>query len=299
MNLDNTAFTMYMKCGKMYYERYEADANEVLKLRNDNLHRNLPGPVPGLPILTSCGIEPIEKKRDGLAFGSCFHALADTGRRLRLHPENVSDIRLRLARATSNVEPAIRVECESVYAQYEQHYLGNDYTYLESERTHTIPIPETQHSLVVKIDAVARFDDWTIGPVDTKTEEKPGYNFREDWAGRTQASLYLWALAKLYPEERVSRLVVDVVTRGNSRRAPAFNRIDDISRTPEELADAIRNFTWACDDIERSRASGWWRSNMNICKDSWKRCDYYDLHVYGRTPENLRKFQPAEAYLEL
>jgi hypothetical protein len=38
---------------------------------------------------------------------------------------------------------------------------------------------------------------------------------------------------------------------------------------------------------------------MNICKDGWKRCDYYDLHVIGRTEANLRKFQPAEDYLGL
>jgi hypothetical protein len=90
-----------------------------------------------------------------------------------------------------------------------------------------------------------------------------------------------------------------VVTRGTARRAPSFNRLDDIARPPDALDEAIRNVIWVCEDVEASRRSGFWRSNMNICKDSWKRCDYYDLHVYGRTPENLAKFQPAEEYLDV
>lgn len=298
MNLDNSAFTLYMRCPKMYFERYEADGTELVKLQG--LYVTKGSERTGETVKEAGavrpavhGIELAARSRDGLDFGTRFHALADNARRIGLgHP--VRD--LHLSNATKR---GLDDECDATFAAYEQHWLGSELTYIESEKTHVIPLPKTEHNVVVKIDAVCRFPDWTIGPLDTKTESKPGYNFREDWAGKTQASIYLWALTQLYPGEKVSRLVVDVVTRGNSRRAPSFARIDDISRTPAELEDAIRNFAWVCADIEASRQSGWWRSNMNICKDGWKRCDYYDLHVYGRTESTLKLYKPAEAYLDV
>lgn len=241
---------------------------------------------------TPKGLELASRDHSGREFGTRFHQLADAARRKTLGVQHVTTFE-----GLGDVQ--LESECQSTFAAYEAHWLGSPLTFLESERTHTLPLPETKHSLVVKIDAVVRHSDGTIGPFDTKTENKPGYNFREDWAGRTQASLYLWALQKLYPTERVSRLVVDVVTRGGAKRAPVFSRIDDISRTPAELDDAIRNVIWVCEDVEYSRQTGWWRSNMNICKRGWERCEYYDLHVYGRTPENLAKYKPAEVYLDV
>jgi hypothetical protein len=305
VRIDNSAFTLYMKCPRMYFERYEADATSLQyeRLREPNVPDEVLG-VPskstpavahdGLlkihPSSAGRGIELASRSRDGLDFGTRFHSLADNARRnvlgLQLAPE-------------SRLDGRIEDEVQATFAQYQQHWLGNEYTYIESERTHVLPLPQTEHQLVVKIDGVVRHADGTIGPLDTKTESKPGYNFREDWAGRTQASLYLWALQTLYPTERVSRLVVDVVTRGGPKRAPSFSRIDDISRPQAALEDAIRNVIWVCEDIEISRRTGWWRSNMNLCKEGWKRCDYYSLHVYGRTEENLRLYRPAEQYLDV
>jgi PD-(D/E)XK nuclease superfamily len=223
----------------------------------------------------------------------------------------------------------IEAEAQATLAAYEAHYI-RDYEYIESERTSTVPLdrpcPEcggrglakldiqtnqrvcrechkifTIHELVVKLDAVVRHGDETIGPMDTKTESKPGYNTREDWAGRTQAKIYLYALGALYPDQRVSRLVVDVVSRGSpkARRGPIFYRHDDIGSSPEGLEEAIRNVNYVADRIEAHRREGWWPANMNACKKGWERCDYFDLHVLGRSAENLRKYKPAEQYLDL
>jgi hypothetical protein len=158
----------------------------------------------------------------------------------------------------------------------------------------------TQHELVVKLDAVVRYPDGTIGPFDTKTESRQGYNTREDWSGRTQAKIYLYALGALYPEQRVSRLTVDVVSRQSpkARRPTIFYRIDDISSTPDALAEAIRNVNYVADRIEEHRKQNWWPANMNACKRGWERCDFFDLHVIGRTPESLRKYKAAEQYLD-
>jgi hypothetical protein len=224
---------------------------------------------------------------------------------------------------------AIESECQATLAAYEAHYV-RDFEYLESERTSSVPIArncpncggEAQeklslasdqrvcrecgqifviHELVVKLDAVVRYGDGTIGPFDTKTEARPGYNTREDWAGKTQAKIYLYALGALYPHERVSRLTVDVVSRASpkARRGPLFTRLDDISSTPADIQEAIRNVSAVADDIQHALRVGFWRSNMNLCKRGWEKCSYYDLHVLGRTEENLRKYKPAEAYLDI
>lgn len=223
--------------------------------------------------------------------------------------------------------PAIEAEAQATLAAYDAHYV-RDLEYLESERTHVLQLPRlcphcagqgqpalpqdqrvcgecnrqfTQHELVVKLDAVVRHADGTIGPFDTKTESRSGYNDRASWAGRTQGRLYLWALKALYPDQRVSRLIVDVVQRASPkmRRGPVFIRLDDISSTPEALEEAIRNLNYVADRIEEHRRTNWWPANMNNCKKGWERCDFYSLHIDGRTPENLRKFRAAEQYLEV
>jgi len=147
---------------------------------------------------------------------------------------------------------------------------------------------------------VVRYPDGTIGPFDTKTESRQGYNTREDWAGRTQAKIYLWALARLYPEQHVSRLTVDVITRGSpkARRGPLYYRIDDIASPSDALNEAIRNVNYVADRIEYHQLTNWWPANMNACKKGWEKCDFYLIHVNGRSQENLRHYRPAEQYLD-
>jgi len=327
----------------MYFERYEAAdfVHQTATTQETGSSKlEAPGPaggndsggatgISGLPILgqpqsTGPGLE-LDQPAEGRDFGSRMHQLLDERRR-GLMGQAVSPL-------AEWPDEAIESEAQATLAAYEAHYV-RDYEYLESERTHVLPLPvicpacgsgksepvhcadglETgrhrclncreeysQHELVVKLDAVVRHADRTIGPMDTKTESRPGYNTREDWAGKTQAKIYLWALEKLYPTERVSRLVVDVVSRGSpkAQRGPVFTRLDDINSTPQALQEAIRNVIWVAHDIEQSRKRNWWRSNMNLCKKGWERCDFYPLHVIGRTVKNLRKYRVAEQYLDL
>lgn len=315
MIIDNTAFTMYMRCPKMFFERYEGALDaEMPRLRSLDVGRE------DLPILQSSrGIELRDETHDSREFGKRFHKLVEHRRLSDIAKRGRdADSRQRSAAGASptsgtvpsvcglELQPvrlpddALSAECEALFAAYEAHYLPEPLEFLEAERTHIIDLPASKHQLAVKIDGVVRFPDGTIGPLDTKTQESgSSNNSRENWAGRTQASLYLWALKELYPGESVSRLVVDVATRSSPKRGPVFYRIDDITRTQAQLDESVKNVLWVCEDVEASRRSGFWRSNMNICKDGWKRCDYYDLHVYGRTPENLAKFKPAEVYLDL
>jgi hypothetical protein len=303
LRLDNSAFTLYMICPQKYFERYEYEMPP--------LQLDIPANVEGGGMAKACdvsgtsggnpasenapspstpGIEIIARSREGLDFGTRFHQLYENRSRellglgVKIYPEWPDN--------------AIEDECQACWAAYEAHYPSEPFEVLSCERTEAIRIPGTDHELVVKLDRAVRFADRTIGPMDLKTESTPGYNTRESWAGRTQASLYLWALAQLYPRENVSRLVVDIVTRGNSKRAPTFTRLDDISRPPSALEEAVHNVAYVCDRIESHRRSGFWPANMNICKDGWRRCEYFDLHVYGKTDANLRLYRPAEAYLD-
>lgn len=355
MQLDNTIFSIYSKCPKMYFERYEAD-NSALQTaipmgKTGESSNDGNGPSSLLPILhaaTSSGGIELDQPAEGRDFGTRMHQLLHERRLVRLglratgppspSPDNTSEsgqVREAIGHGQTFTpapewpDEAIESEAQATLAAYEAHYV-RDFEYLESERTSRVPclrgcpecggegspkisLPDDQrickscghqftiHELVVKLDAVVRFGDKTIGPMDTKSEGRPGYNTREDWSGRTQAKAYLYALERLYPHEKVSRLVVDVVTRASpkARRGPLFTRLDDIRSTPEAIEEAIQNISLVGDDIEHARRVGFWRSNMNLCKRGWERCDYFLLHVEGRTEANLRKYRPAEQYLDL
>jgi hypothetical protein len=191
------------------------------------------------------------------------------------------------------------LECRAVWAQYQAHYAAEALRIISVERTEHIAIPGTEHELTVRIDAVVGFDDGTIGPMDTKTEKHGSRsNSRESWAARTQAALYLWACRQLYPQAAVSRMVVDVVTRGSAKFPASFRRMDDINQSLAMQDDAIRNVVQVADEITANRRGDWWPSNKNSCVEWWGRpCEYYDLHILGRTDANLRKYRPAEDYL--
>jgi hypothetical protein len=312
VRIDNTAFSLYMRCPKLYLERYEAKdflgqpdirrAGVPAGVEESTAKAEDVKQAAGLlsvlhngsdaPTVQHTGIErkPDDSSSTGRAFGKRFHELLENRHRVQLGllPRTFRPL----------VDAKLESEAQSVFAQYEQHWLGDPLRTLGAEAQYTLPLPGSAHELTVRIDRIVRFPDGTIGPQDSKTESTPGNNSRENWASRTQASLYLWALEQLQPKERVSRLVVDVITRGNTKRAPIFYRSDDITRSRADLEDAIRNVIRVADEIEHWRGLGWWPSNMNICKDGWKRCDMYDLHVLGRTEGNLRLYQPAEQYLE-
>lgn len=343
MRLDNSGFSAYMRCPKLYFERYEAIdflggkqdglalGESAGNLRgDDSIRAGAPAAdggsgVPNLPAVLQPGIE-LDEPSEGRDFGTRMHELLHR-RRLLLLQHGALPVDLSADREWPDED--IEAEAQSTLAAYEAHYV-KDLAYLESERTHVLKLPErcpdcwaegiksatlfdterwclpcgrvfSVHELVVKLDAVVRHSDGTIGPFDTKTEGKPGYNDRESWSGKTQAKLYLFACAELYPGERVTRMIADIVTRRSpkQRRGPVFYRHDDISFAPEVIQDTVRNLISVADEIENSRRTGWWKSDTNQCKRGWEKCDFYPIHILGRTSENLKLYRPAIPYLEL
>ena len=272
MRIDNSAFTIYQDCPLKYWEKY------VRPNHGDNGELKL-------------GIERVGPKPDR-DFGTRFHQL--------LHQLRAGYVGIPVPDFPEWPDDYIESECQRTLAGYLAAYPVEPLTFISAERTEVVALEGTGHELTVKIDGVVRHCDGTIGPLDTKTE-RPGspYNEAEAWSARTQATLYLYALAKLYPEERVSRMVVDVVTRGNSKRAPGFRRMDDISRTPSQLAETVKNVARVCEEIERHHREGWWPRNENRCKDGWKKCDFFELHVVGESEQTLKLYRPAEPYLSI
>jgi hypothetical protein len=291
VRIDGSAFTKFRFCGLAYKERYEEVHPSVL----------VPQPQPNgnqLPIL-DLDTRALEPPRGLVSlqptpdrdFGTRFHQLvANHRRRLAGLPE---------VQYPEWPDEDIELECRAIWAQYQAHYAIEPWRFLSVERTEHVPIPGTPHELTVRIDAVVGFDDDTIGPLDTKTEKHGSRaNTRESWASRTQAALYLWACQRLYPQETVSRMAVDVVTRGSPKFPPAFRRMDDIAPSLEQRDDAVRNVVAVADEIVRCRQEGWWSSNRNSCVEwTGRPCEYFPLHVLGRTDANLRLYRPAEDYL--
>lgn len=292
MRLDNSALNAWRFCGLKWYERYEAEVPDVLLSEVQEARQ--PGrPVPGADVPELCvrrGIASIAPApaRD---FGTRFHQLVANHRRALSGQPQVE--------YPEWPEEDIELEARATFAQYLAAYPEEPYQFLSIERTEHVPIPGTEHECTIRADSIVRFDDGTIGPLDVKTERHGSRaNSREAWVGRTQAALYLWACARLYPQETVSRMVVDVVTRGTPKFPPSFRRMDDISQSPEQLDDAVRNVVQVAEEIARCREIGWYPSNKNLCVDAFgQRCEYMPLHILGRTDANLRLFRPAEDYL--
>ncbi len=136
--------------------------------------------------------------------------------------------------------------------------------------------------------------------VDHKTQRSTSRsNDPESWAARTQATLYLWGAAQHYGEAPEG-LIVNVITRGSEkgRVDQSFHRIDTIRRTPEQIALALKNLAYVAGEMEHAAHEGFYPSDQNRCKEGWKRCDYYGLHVIGRTDGLLKQYKPTTPYLE-
>lgn len=304
MRIDNSALTKFRFCGLAYQERYEVDVPLSSLQRQCTDGRGFP-PPDGECGLPGSGPAPDPRTAKGIVgiaptpdkdFGSRFHQLVANARRRQSQQPTVQ--------YAPWPDESIELECQATWAQYQAYYATDPHTapiqrILSVERTEHIALPGTGHELTVRIDAVVGFDDGTIGPLDTKTEKHGSRsNTRESWVGRTQAALYLWACRQLYPQETVSRMVIDVVTRGTAKFPASFRRMDDISQSLAMQEDAIRNAIQVAEEITRHRQDGWWPSNRNSCVEWWGRpCEYYDLHVLGRTDANLRKYRPARDYL--
>lgn len=210
-----------------------------------------------------------------------------------------------------STNPEVEDEAQGMIERYIAHYPEEEFDVVEIERTFCIPIPGTSHEYTGKFDGIvrARGSARTLSPgrlyiLEHKTEKR-GANTNSPlaWAARAQVGLYKWAAQQIYGEP-IEGIILDVLTRQSPKGLcpPEFRR-DLLQRTDEQITEALVNIVWVADSIERMEKEfpvGMWPADREQCMKGYFRCDFYELHVVGRSEfVLLRDFQPAEKYLDL
>lgn len=198
----------------------------------------------------------------------------------------------------------IESEAQTMMAAYRAQYPQENFSVVEVENKFEIPIEGTGHILVGRMDGVVRMvDTKKLWLLEHKTE---GANSRantpEAWVARGQVGTYLWAGREIYGEE-FGGILLNVLTRSGTAsrvslpRPPRFRR-DSLVRTVAQQEEAIDNLVWAADQIEqleRTHGAGkLWPQDRGRCYDGWRKCQFYELHVIGRTPELLRLYEAVK-----
>lgn len=197
----------------------------------------------------------------------------------------------------------IEDEAQLMFEMYKAHYPVEPFEVLEVERVFEVPLPDSLHTYIGKIDLIVR--DKTSGLLrilDHKTQKRNAKsNLPGVWTARAQASLYMWVAERLMGE-KIDCFILNLLTRqsdaGNC--PPEFPDRQHIQRTPEQQEEAIRNIIWTFDQIERMEKEFGdrpWPQDRDQCQIGNFKCDYYPLHVYGETEFTLAEFKEAEEYL--
>lgn len=214
-----------------------------------------------------------------------------------------------LGTAAPPAESEFEAECQTMLAAYEAHYPVEPFEVIASERYVEVPLPNSSHIYIAKIDGIVRaHDTGMLNILEHKTEKRGGkQNLPEAWAARPQVALYLWAAEQIYGE-KVDQIILDVLTRQSpAGREPASFSRQHLQRSSEQITDALANITWAADQIERMTEefkdrppAQPWPFDGEQCASGFFKCDYYKLHVFGRSEELLEaEFAEAEEYLAL
>lgn len=230
-------------------------------------------------------LELTVRDREGLDFGTRFHEL--------------QNLRFKTCTQTP-LEARLEAEVQATFAGYLQQYPADNWQVVDVERTQEVPLSFSAHTLAVKMDLVFREPNGGLCILDYKTEKRGSpYNTPDSWAARAQVGLYQYAAEIIYGEP-IAALWLDVTTRQSPKgQEPPLYARQRLVRTRAQMLSAVKNIVWVADQVEQMRTTGFWPSNTEGCMRGRYRCDYYPLHVIGRTDGNLRQFKQAEPYLDL
>lgn len=269
MIIDNSMANSFRKCPRLFQWRYETGIERDWSAKMD--------------------VRPLD-------FGDRVHQLLENhylelkGDALKPYPESPN--------------AALELEAQALFARYLNAYPVEPFNLLDVERTFKVPLG-LRHTYVGKFDIVAReHDTECLFVMDHKTEKRNSLRNRpEAWTARSQASLYLWAVAELYGEEP-RHLLLNVLRRQSDKGqiGPEFPPRQTIQRTPDQMALAVRDLIEVADRIEEYRAKygeAPWPSNTEHCMEGNFRCDYYDLDTFGVSEAVLSQYVPTTPYLDL
>jgi len=95
-----------------------------------------------------------------------------------------------------------------------------------------------------------------------------------------------------------------VLTRQSPKgqEAPTFPPRQTIQRSEAQIEQAVRDMIVVADTIEEYRQKFGdepWPSSTEECCQGYFECDFYPLHVIGRSEELLKLYQPTTPYLDM
>ncbi len=272
MEIDHSAASAFRECPYKYYEQYMRNGTGIER------------------------IKPKDEPYGPLALGSRVHELLEEHH--LFWPGVVKYL--------PSVDEALEAESQWIMAAYRKQYPEEDFEVLDVERVFRVQLPNSEHILTGKMDLfVQMLDSGLYRIMDHKTEKRGSKsNTPQKWAARDQASLYLWAAAKIYGEP-IDRFVVNVLTRPSpaGQIGPTFPERQLLERSEHQIEIAIRDIIWTADDIERTRkvfGKGEWPSDREKCIGAFGQCPYYEIHTYGVSDELLaHHYEPKQPYLQI
>ena len=267
MQLDNSGAKLFRFCPDAYKERYLIGIEK--KLASDAPNH--------------------------LAFGTRIHSLLEDYYRAQKGEAGLSSI--------PACDEETELEAQEMFAAYRAYYPMEPFSTVDVERTFKVEIaPGVTYT--GKIDWAIRDQEKRLGIADHKTEKRGGKgNLPQAWAARDQVSLYKRAAEILY-NEPVHFILINVLTRRSPKgqEPPTFRR-DVLQRSEEQVQKAVDDLVYVAGQVEKCRAdygvSGSWPQNRENCHNGMWGCEYYGIHIFGRSEETLSQYQPTKPYLDL
>jgi hypothetical protein len=295
MEIDNSGASEFRECPLKWFESHEADG-------------------------TGLELQPVGNEVRPLDLGSRLHELWEEyyqelkGTPIQPYPESPN--------------PVLETEAQVMYTAYKAKYPVEEFEIVDVERSFRVALPRLcplcyqrmvldtwcdnckqhvvpgDHVYTGKMDVVFR-EEGILNILDHKSEKRRSNSNRpQRWAARDQASLYLWAAAKIY-NEPIGRFVVNVLKRPSEKmqEGPIFPDRQKLERTPEQIEIAVRDLVVIANQIEEYQLifkNGLWPSNREMCDNGFYQCEFYLPHTYGWSEEIRReKYQPKTPYLKL
>ena len=224
-------------------------------------------------------------KRD---FGARFHKLLEN-----FYAKSVQDT---LDIPLTDIR--LEAECQGMLEAYRAHYREEPFEVIDVEKWFELPLPNSTHTLTGKIDMVVR-DKATreLRVFETKTQDRNSTSNTPDKVAVTdQIALYLWAAERVYGESFGSVLYNVCVRQSEKGQVgPSFWR-DNLERDAAQREKAIADITWVASNIEIAQADFGedtmaWPFNRSQCVFGRTRCDFYLVHLLGKSAETLRGFE--------
>lgn len=270
IDIDNSRYTAFLTCPYLYQEKYETEGNGLEKINRNELF-------------------------SALQYGARIHELTE---------EHYLGLPVYGKYGASNIEQ-LELEATAQIVAYKAHYPNEDFKVVEVERTFRLPLPNSKHFAIGKMDLTFRSNVTEhLDIMDHKSQSRSSKsNDPRKWAARSQASLYLWA-AREINKEPVDNFYVNVLMRQSPAGLvpPTFPERQKLERTQEQIDKALVDLATIADTIEMYRdkfGNRPWPSNTEECY-GWGECDFYLPHTFGWS-EEIRKnrYQPRTEYLQI